>query len=192
MLSLEEKRERSRVASRKWRAANLEKARQNYREWRAATPDKARTAAKRWAKANPDKRRANARKWQAENREKYLAAQKAQYQATTERRLADAAARYEADPEKFRRIARERNAANPMPVRIRNAMQKKHVKRATPPWADTKAIARFYANRPDGFHVDHVIPLRGRTVCGLHVETNLQYLPARENLRKRNKFSAAA
>lgn len=62
--------------------------------------------------------------------------------------------------------------------------------RATPPWADKEAIKKFYKERPKGFHVDHIIPLNGEHVCGLHVIENLQYLPAEENLRKGNKVAA--
>lgn len=61
----------------------------------------------------------------------------------------------------------------------------------TPKWADLKAISEFYANRPEGYHVDHIIPLCGELVSGLHVLENLQYLPASENCSKSNNFDPA-
>jgi hypothetical protein len=62
---------------------------------------------------------------------------------------------------------------------------------ATPAWANMDTIKAIYANCPEGYHVDHIIPLKGKNVSGLHVEGNLQYLPASENLSKSNKVEVA-
>ncbi len=60
-----------------------------------------------------------------------------------------------------------------------------------PLWVDRehlKAIREFYKACPEGYEVDHMIPLQGETVSGLHVRENLQYLTAEENGRKANKW----
>jgi len=59
---------------------------------------------------------------------------------------------------------------------------------ATPQWCDLEALIQFSVNCPENHHVDHIIPLNGENVCGLHVLENLQYLPAQENLSKQNKI----
>ena len=83
--------------------------------------------------------------------------------------------------------------------RFAKAMRDNHVSRhATPKWADRKAIASFYAEakrltaETGRLHVvDHIVPLQGRNVCGLHVQTNLRVVTSDENLRKNNRLDEA-
>lgn len=75
--------------------------------------------------------------------------------------------------------------------KYRNGVVKKYKvakKHRTPVWADQDKLFEIYANCPDGYHVDHIIPLQGKNVSGLHVPENLQYLPEIENRRKSNVF----
>lgn len=69
----------------------------------------------------------------------------------------------------FNRIRRQHIAANAKPV-----------------WTDDEAIRAIYGSCPFGHHVDHIVPLKGDGVCGLHVHYNLQIIPAVDNLRKGN------
>ena len=89
---------------------------------------------------------------------------------------------------KMRERAHERYAQDPREAKYWGRVNKPHIKRATPKWADLDAIKQFYMNCPDSMTVDHIIPLRGKNVSGLHVANNLQYLTASENSRKYNKY----
>lgn len=95
--------------------------------------------------------------------------------------------------------ARVRKEMNRTPVEERKrAQSRKRAKRlrdAQPPWANMGKILSFYrkakrlTEKTGIVHqVDHIIPLQGETVCGLHVETNLRVITKRENVKKRNSF----
>lgn len=83
---------------------------------------------------------------------------------------------------------------------VNSYAMKRHAakKQRVPKWLtddDCWMIEQSYdiaAKRKDKFgfdwHVDHIVPLQGKTVSGLHVPWNLQVIPAVENKRKSNKF----
>jgi len=63
---------------------------------------------------------------------------------------------------------------------------------ATPPWADMDEIRKVYeAAAASGMTVDHIVPLRHKQVCGLHVVYNLQIISAKENYAKSNLFNGS-
>lgn len=80
----------------------------------------------------------------------------------------------------------------------KNARRRAQKLKATPPWVDeehTKRLRSIYracknvsekSGKPH--HVDHIVPLKGENVCGLHVWWNLRIVPAQENLSKGNRF----
>jgi hypothetical protein len=78
---------------------------------------------------------------------------------------------------------------------VKTRRRQQHVARATPGWADSAAILAVYENAErltketgERHEVDHEIPLQGKNVCGLHVETNLRVITATANRRKGHKF----
>jgi hypothetical protein len=66
----------------------------------------------------------------------------------------------------------------------------------TPLWANPAAIRKVYLDckeleelAGEPLHVDHIYPLQGKLVSGLHVEGNLQILRASENRSKSNTYT---
>jgi hypothetical protein len=78
------------------------------------------------------------------------------------------------------------------------AARKIVIKQRTPKWLDAISFDRIkneyqlaaLLSKVTGssWHVDHIIPLQGKLVSGLHVPSNLRVLPALENISKKNKF----
>jgi hypothetical protein len=73
--------------------------------------------------------------------------------------------------------------------RARQAKYKASKIGAVVPWSNLEDISLFYSKCPEGFQVDHIVPLQGEKVSGLHVLSNLQYLSKFDNLSKNNKFA---
>jgi len=67
--------------------------------------------------------------------------------------------------------------------------------RATPAWFDADFVGLLYVECDDlnkrnvrgVYHVDHMVPLNSKKVCGLHVQDNLRIIPAKDNIAKSNR-----
>lgn len=73
-----------------------------------------------------------------------------------------------------------------MSVKHCNALRKARLLKSIPDNADIELIAKIYAGRPNGYDVDHIIPL---SKGGQHHQDNLQYLPSSLNSSKHNKIT---
>jgi hypothetical protein len=166
---------------------NAQKKRQRDVEYRAQNREKCAESIKAWSARNPDKVREYSRKTKLKN-------------AATIRL---AAVRYRLEsPEKRKQTTRNWRQNNKHLVAA--AQQRRHAAelQRTPPWLtddDCWMMQQAYeiaAKRTKQFgfawHVDHIIPLQGKRVSGLHVPLNLQVIPGVENMRKLNKFEVAA
>ena len=141
---------------------------------------------KAYYEANKARIAAVKRAYRAANKEKIIANKRAAYLATREASLAQ---------------KREYRQANKGKINFLCAMRKKVVKQRTPMWLspfDRLKIKCYYSvaamlarNNKEPWHVDHIVPLQGKLVSGLHVPNNLQFLRGVDNVRKKNKFEVA-
>jgi hypothetical protein len=121
-----------------------------------------------WRKANQEYVNAKNRNWKEKNKDK-VKAQNLSWRQENSERLAAYTARYRAAQDK-----------------------------RTPKWLtekDYKKIEQIYIKarkleQKTGIqhHVDHIIPMRGKLVSGLHVPANLRVVTAKENLSKNNQY----
>lgn len=150
-----------------------------------------------WRSANPDKVRAASAAYRTAKHEQGLAAQAAWRQAHPEKHRAW---RYE-NAARMKELRTAWWAANPEAASVYYARRRAAKKNATPSWVgefDALVLVEAYrlARQREAltklpWHVDHVVPLMGRRVCGLHVASNIAVIPAAQNLRKSNKWGVA-
>ena len=145
--------------------ANPEKHAARVAAWQKANPDRVKSSVAAWQKANPDKVRGAMTRWRTTN------------------------------PEKARAATAVWRKANPENGSNREAARRACKLQATPTWADDKAMALWYKGASimtqlmgQPYHVDHVVPLKSKAVCGLHAHTNMQILPKTENCSKGNRY----
>ena len=153
---------------RAWYERNKEKCTERARQHYLDNQDQKKEHAKKWREDNREQHRAYSSKWNQENKDAYYV------------RLAQW---YKDNPEKRAYYKAKRKAAK--------------LKR-TPEWLsefDLLKIKCIYqvaamrnAESDTEWHVDHIVPLQGTNVSGLHVPWNLRVIPAAENIRKSNKF----
>ena len=103
---------------------------------------------------------------------------------------AEQAAKYQKHKHKYVVWAKRDRAENPGKYKARAAAAKAKRKNRAVAWADKDALSFFYECCPAGCEVDHIVPLCGEKISGLHVPENLQWLPALENNRKSNNWNS--
>lgn len=149
-----------------------------------------------WVAANPDKveqHRANPK------RAEYA---KKRYQRDRAEVLAAKRLERQQKPELFKERERAYALMYPGKVRAKGARRRKSLIRATPHWLTAiqqAQIEEFYElavakQMQTGVmqDVDHIVPLQGRDICGLHVPWNLQILTEFDNCSKHNKFDVGS
>lgn len=171
----------------------------NRQEWRKNNPEQNKKELQNWRKNNREKDRAHARKSYKNNRQRALDYQKEYFKNNTQKVNERVKLWVLANPEKMKAAIKARFDKDPQKFIDRAAHYAAKYRaaklQATPPWADLEKIKSIYIEssqktRITGqqYSVDHVVPLRGKTVCGLHVHYNLRIILLVENQQKFNNL----
>lgn len=177
----------------KFRAKNRalsDEAKARYRARRVANYHKDLAASRAKVSASylkhKDKRLAAEREYRQANKELLAARQKQQYRKHIEKRKA-------ASAEYYRRTYEQKKPQYNAKAKVRWAAKLQ----ATASWANKFFMEEAYALAAlrtkmlgSPWEVDHIVPLRSKTVCGLHVESNLRVIPKSINRSKGNKYDA--
>lgn len=136
-----------------------------------------------------------AREWRLKNESKIHA-----YRKATKKQRAKVQKEYDAKrPKRETKLAteltRKWRQKNPAAHNARVMARECEKLQAMPAWAikfyidEAYHLSRLRSESTDvKHHVDHIVPLRNKKVCGLHAHTNLQVIPAKENMLKGNQL----
>lgn len=120
------------------------------------------------------------------------------FAAKKESRLSQMRSNYEAKKSQYAERMSLWRSDNKHKQAAYSARKRSEMLLRTPKWLDANAqekIEEYYftahmlgMHTGEHYHVDHIVPLRGKLVSGLHVPWNLQVLTKIDNQRKKNKF----
>lgn len=177
-----------------YRLLNKDKRRLYFKAWKLANPEKMKALHKAWILANPEKSEA----WKLAYKEKRKAINKAWDLANKDRKKVTKRDWDLANKDKRKDYQRFWGLVNPAKRSAISAKRRATKLLATPSWLtkdDIKKIESFYILAKNltlstgiRHDVDHIVPLRGKNVSGLHVPWNLQVLTSYENGSKGNKY----
>ena len=160
--------------------------------------DKQKEYAYRYWRENKDRESERIKKWKIENKEEYKEKQKA-YRLKNAQKINKQKSEYYIRTKDIKAVYTKEYAKN-NPHIINKASAKRRAARLnrTPKWLtkdDLWLINEIYElailrTKTLGvmWHVDHIIPLQGKLVSGLHVPSNMQVILGSENHAKNNKY----
>jgi len=192
---IEKNPEKRKETCRKYHARNAEKLSAKSSDWYRENKEKASETRKNWRLRNKEKDNADIAKYQKTHTEKLSIAAKI-WQKNNKNKCAEYASKYRAiNPEKSAAARRLWASQNKHKINEKKRRRYAYKMQATPTWANKEKMQDFYfaANflgmaTGEFHHVDHIVPLKSKYVCGLHCEANLRVLPALENLKKSNRY----